>query len=95
MILKTIVVACAGGIATSGTVASKINRELEARGLQYKAKAEAIDIKSLEMFLQGADIYVSITPFNPEDFKIPVISGIPFLTGVGLDEAMDQIVKLL
>jgi PTS system galactitol-specific IIB component len=93
--MKTIVVACAGGIATSGTVASKINMELESRGFDHLAKADAIDIKSLEMYLQGADIYVSITPFSQGEYNIPVVSGIPFLTGVGIDEVMEQIVEKL
>lgn len=93
--MKSIVVACAGGIATSGTVASKINRELEKRGYNHKAKADAIDIKSLDMYLRGADIYVSITPFKQSEYKIPVINGIPFLTGVGLDQTMENIIKLL
>lgn len=89
--------ACGGGIATSATVASKINTDLEERGLASKAKAEAVDIKSLEMYMSNADIYVSVTPTRgaQEEYPIPVVSGIPFLTGVGRDEAMDKIVELL
>jgi PTS system galactitol-specific IIB component len=96
--MKTIIVACGGGIATSATVASKINTELEARGLSHKAKAEAVDIKSLELFMRNADIYVSITPtpkMKQEEFSIPVLNGIPFLTGVGKDEVMEKLLKFL
>lgn len=89
--------ACGGGIATSATVATKINLELEAKGLSGKAKAEAVDIKSLDMFIRNADIYVSITPTRgaQEQFPIPVVSGIPFLTGIGKDETMEKIIALL
>lgn len=95
--MKTIIVACGGGIATSATVASKINTALEERGLSGKAKAEAVDIKSLEMFIQKADIYVSVTPTRgaQTEYPIPVVSGIPFLTGVGREEAIEKVISLL
>lgn len=96
--MKTIIVACGGGIATSATVATKINNELENRKLSGKAKAEAVDIKSLDMFMRNADIYVSVTPTprnKQAEFPIPVVNGIPFLTGMGLEEAMQKIIDLL
>lgn len=95
--MKNIIVACGGGIATSSTVASKINSELEDRGLANKAKVEAVDIKSLDMYISSADIYVSITPTAKakQEYPIPVISGIPFLTGIGREEAMEELIKLI
>ena len=95
--MKTIIVACGGGIATSSTVASKINSELEERGLADKAKVEAVDIKSLDLYINTADIYVSITPTTKVKLKypIPVVSGIPFLTGIGREEAMEKLISLL
>lgn len=95
--MKTIIVACGGGIATSATVATKINNQLEERGLSSEAQVEAIDIKSLDTYINNADLYVSITPTRGsiEEYSIPVISGMPFLIGVGIHEAMDQIVKQL
>lgn len=62
--MKTIIVACGGGIATSATCATKINMALEERGLSNLAKAEAVDIKSLDNFIKTADVYVSITPMR-------------------------------
>lgn len=95
--MKTIIVACGGGIATSATVATKINGRLEEMGLSGKAKVEAIDIKSLDMYINTSDLYVSITPMarGQQKFPIPTISGIPFLTGIGADEAMEQIISIL
>jgi PTS system galactitol-specific IIB component len=71
--------------------------ELEKRGLASKAKAEPVDIKSLDMFMNTADIYVSITPTRSaqKEYPIPVVNGIPFLTGIGMEEAMETIIKLL
>lgn len=95
--MKTIIVACGGGIATSATCATKINSALEERGLGGLAKAKAVDIKSLDNFIKTADLYVSITPMRgvQEHFDIPVVSGIPILTGMGKDACIDQIIKAL
>ena len=90
--MKTIIVACGGGIATSATCATKINMALEERGLSNLAKA-----KSLDNFIKTADVYVSITPMRGvvQSYDIPVISGIPLLTGMGKDACIDEIVKAL
>lgn len=95
--MKTIIVACGGGIATSATVAAKINGRLEDLGLSGKAKVEAVDIKSLDMYMNTSDLYVSITPMarGQQEYPIPTISGIPFLTGMGADETMEQILDIL
>ena len=44
-----------------------------------------------------ADVYVSITPMRGvvQSYDIPVISGIPLLTGMGKDACIDEIIKAL
>ena len=54
--MKTIIVACGGGIATSATCATKINEALEERGLSGLAKAKAVDIKSLDNFIKTGNV---------------------------------------
>lgn len=95
--MKRIIVACGGGIATSATVATKINNALEDAGYASVANAEAVDIKSLDMYIKNADVYVSITPVAGvvEEFDIPVVSGIPLLTGVGREETIAKIIELI
>ncbi|MFZ7134599.1 MAG: PTS sugar transporter subunit IIB [Eubacteriales bacterium] len=93
--MKTIIVACAGGIATSATIASKINRDLEDRGYGSKAKAKAINIANLDMYMNTADIYVSIVPFEDGQYPIPTFNGIPFITGIGSDEVLEKIINVL
>ena len=95
--MKTIIVACGGGIATSATTATKINGRLEDLGLAGNAQAVAVDMKSLDMLINNADLYVSVTPMarGQQEYPIPTVSGIPFLTGIGADQAMQQIVELL
>ncbi|MCI1859664.1 MAG: PTS sugar transporter subunit IIB [Sporolactobacillus sp.] len=87
--MAKIIVACGSGVATSQTVASKLNRLLKDKNIH--STVEAVDIKSLDQALKGADIYVSIVHTN-RTFTVPVINGVAFLTGIGQDE---EFAKLL
>lgn len=84
-----IVVACGSGVATSQTVASKVNRMLKGDGID--AKVEAVDLKSVERHLKDAAAYITIVR-DKKDYGLPVIDGIAFLTGAGLK---DQYQRLL
>ena len=87
--MKKIFVACGSGVATSQTVASKIGNMIEDEGLD--ASVEAVDIKSLESIIDQCDIYVSIVSSDAESYGKPTVSGIPFLTGIGMDETWEQL----
>ena len=50
--MKQIVVACGSGVATSQTVASKVNRLLKENNIP--AEVLAVDIKSVDLTLQEA-----------------------------------------
>jgi PTS system galactitol-specific IIB component len=91
--MKRIIVACGSGVATSQAVASKISRLLEDDNI--KAAVDAVDIKSLDSVISQCDIYVSIVPTNKDEFKVPVLSGIPFLTGIGMDQEYEKLKELL
>ena len=88
--MKRIIVACGSGVATSQTVASKLKRLLQQRGVQ--AEIEAININSLDRYVKTADIYVAITPFKQENFPIPVFSGMAILTGIGQEAELQKII---
>jgi len=96
--LKKIVVACGSGIATSTTVAAAI-RELCAEE-RIPVKIESIDLKNLDNEIQGADVYVGIINAAEIDktgikYGVETINGIPFLTGVGIEEEFDKLKKIL
>jgi PTS system galactitol-specific IIB component len=91
--MKRIIVACGSGVATSQTVASKIGSMLEDEGIQ--AEVEAVDIKSLDSVINTCDIYVSIVPTEGLDIKVPTLSGIPFLTGMGIDEEFEKLKDII
>ncbi|MGC4151656.1 MAG: PTS sugar transporter subunit IIB [Propionicimonas sp.] len=89
--MKSFIVACNNGVATSQTIASKVQSLLDSRGIE--AHVEAVDIKSIETYLRTADAYICIIP-DQIDVDIPVINGVAFLTGVGLEEELDKLVAI-
>lgn len=95
MPIKRIIVACGSGVATSNTAAEKLRNLLADRGLRG-VDVRAVDIKSLESEAKLADLLVTITPGAKRDSElgIPVLNGIPLLTGVGAGKLADQIVDM-
>ena len=93
--MKRILVACGSGIATSGMVSSIITNALQDRGLGSKATIDAADIKNIDSIINNYDIYVNLTPAIKHDYNIPTFSGVPFLTGIGKEEVLEEIIKLL
>ena len=78
--MKQIVVACGSGVATSQTVASKVNRLLKEN-----------NIPAEDRYIAGSCAYIAITKVTKE-YPIPVINGIAFLTGVGQDAEFKKLV---
>lgn len=89
--MPRVICACGSGVATSQLVASKVGRMLKDR--KVSAEVEAVDIKSLKHYLNGADAYVSIV--KGESFDIPTFDGIKFLTGMGADDEADKLADFL
>lgn len=90
--MKRVVVACGSGVATSQTVASKVESLLEEANIP--CKVEAVDIKSLDSIIDQIDVYITIVP-GSKSYDVPTINGIAFLTGMGLDEEFEKLKALL
>ncbi|MEA4909055.1 MAG: PTS sugar transporter subunit IIB [Chloroflexi bacterium] len=89
---KTILVACGTAIATSTVVARALEEALKARGINVLTRqCKAMEVKSQ---LAGVDLVVSTTPV-PKDLGVPVIQTLAFLTGIGKEAVIEDIVKAL
>lgn len=92
MAQKHILVICATGVATSTVVVQKIKDFTKSRGLEVTiSQGKVADI------LRGqakADFIVATTEV-PSSITIPVVPGLPFLTGVGLDDTYAEIAGLI
>lgn len=91
--MKRIVVACGNGVATSETVAFKINRMLEKRQIT-DAKVEAVNLRSLETELRGAIAYVEISRSNRE-YGVPKINGLAFLSGDDKEAEFEKLIHIM
>lgn len=87
-----VVVACGTAIATSTHVSMKLKELLEERGLQvHTIQCRVPEVPALA---PDADLVVA-TAQVPYDINIPVVDGIPFLTGIGIKEVVDKIETIL
>lgn len=91
--MKKVVVACASGVATSMAIAGRARRLLKERGVE--ADVQAMGLGIVHKHYHEFDAYLCILPNPDPNIPIPVFKGISFLTGVGLNEELDKLVKLL
>ncbi|SHF13180.1 PTS sugar transporter subunit IIB [Clostridium fallax] len=92
--MKKIIVACGAGIATSTIAIQKIKTKLEEKGLLSKVQFTQCTVAEIPMRVEGHNLIVT-TASTSQDFGIPVISGLPFITGMGIDKVMEDIIEKL
>jgi len=90
--MKKILVACGTAIATSTVVAKKLEEKLLALGLEVKID----QCKASEVGSRAAayDVIVSTTEVDDAKGK-PCVRTLSFLTGIGVDDDVQKIAKLL
>lgn len=86
--IHKIVVACGTAIATSTHVAMKLQEQLEKRGL--RVRTVQCRVAEIPDTLSGASAIIT-TSQVPFDVDVPVFDGVPFLTGIGLEEVINNI----
>nr|WP_315522434.1 PTS sugar transporter subunit IIB [Olegusella massiliensis] len=90
--MKKILVACAGGVATSTVVRSKLKKALDDAGLAGSYVLEQCKVSDAPTKARSADLLIETTQIVGT-FECPAYSGVPFLTGVGVDKLMPQILS--
>ena len=89
---KKVLVICGTGIATSTVVAIKIREFCATRKISVEvSQGKVMDIVR---GIEGYDLIVATTPI-PSKVTIPVIQGLPFLTGVGVEATLEKIAQAL
>ena len=87
---KRILVICGTGVATSTVVVTKIREFCATKGLEATiSQGKVADTLRGDL---AADFIVATTQV-PDSVVIPVIAGLPFLTGMGLDKVYAEIEK--
>lgn len=89
---KKVLVICGTGVATSTVVASSIREHCAAEGIDV----EVTQGKVMDLVGGAPDVdLVVATTEVPASVGVPVVAGLPFLTGVGKEAALDEVVRVL
>jgi len=89
---RRILVACGTAITTSREVARALEEALKERGVEVVTKAcKASEIPRL---VAEADLVLTTTAVSGHPV-VPVIQTVAFLTGIGRETAIQQIIKAL
>jgi PTS system galactitol-specific IIB component len=89
---KVVLVACGTAVATSTVVAHAIEEAMAERGIPVVIRqCKATEVRSM---IDDVDIVVATTPV-PDDLGKPTFKGLPFLTGIGKSQVLDDIEKAL
>ncbi|MFZ4451687.1 PTS sugar transporter subunit IIB [Salibacterium aidingense] len=90
--MKKVIVACGGGIATSTVIADKVRTILENAGIEYRLTQRTLS----ELTYEVSDVDLIVTSMKVDTgFGVPNVSGAAFLTGIGEEEATQQIIDAL
>jgi PTS system galactitol-specific IIB component len=88
---KRILIVCGTAIATSTVVAQKVEEILKKHHIKAEIKKQLTS--AAKVASRDADLIISTT--QVPDVSVPVISGIPFITGMGIDKLEKEIVEKL
>ena len=91
---KKLLVACGSGIATSTVAATKIKEALQALGKGDKVNIQQGRVSELVAKADQYDLIVTTARVSLQ-LKTPIVSGLPFITGVGVDKTIKEIVEKL
>jgi len=91
---RRVLVACGTAIATATVVAEKVKEIAKEAGIPVRVvQCKAAEVRG-KISTFNPHAIVATTPV-PKDLGIPVLSGVPFLSGVGMDELKAQILETL
>jgi len=90
---KKIIVACGGAVATSTLAAEEI-KELCA---EHNIQLDLIQcrINEISTFIDSTDLICTTAKIDQTFGNIPIVHGMPFISGVGIDQLKEKILTIL
>jgi galactitol PTS system EIIB component len=88
--MKKILVACGNGVATSTVAGIKIREACEAAGLNVTITQ--CKLAEIESKAENFDLVVTTGVFDGKS-ATPVVRGMAFLTGMGVDQTINEIIE--
>lgn len=92
--MKKIIVACGGAVATSTMAAEEI-KELCSDN-QIQIEIIQCRVNEIDSYIDDEVALICTTAKIDRDFAdIPLVHGMPFISGVGIDELKEKILSIL
>lgn len=88
---KKVIVACGGAVATSTIAANKVEELCKNNGIEVEIYQ--IRISEIESNLP-ADLIVTTSKVKRE-YGVPLLTGMPFISGVGVEKTQQEILDVL
>ena len=83
---------CGAGLATSTWIANRLKDSLAERGVE----AEITEMKIMDLALSAANYDLIVSASNlGQVYDVPVVVSTSILTGVGFEDTVDEIVRIL
>ena len=91
--MKRVLIACGNGIATSTVVASKVKEYLTNNGVEVTtSQTKLMEVPGK---VHDYDLLVTTGQFEGQTGDVPVVKGMPILTGINVDQTMEEILNYL
>lgn len=91
---KKLFVACGTGICTSTIASDKILKAFKEKKPGVTLNITQGKVSEVAAADGNYDLIICTTQ-APPNLKTPVVQGLPFLTGMGIDKAIDEIIEKL
>ena len=90
---RKVIVACGGAVATSTMAAEEI-KDLCADH-SFKMDLVQCRVNEIETYMDGAHLICTTARVDRTFGDIPVVHGMPFISGVGIEELQQKILNIL
>lgn len=90
--MKTVIIACGSGIATSTMISMRVEDILNQNGIAHEIIQ--CSINEIDSYEDRGDVIVSSTQLQ-KTYSVPTVMGIGFISGIGAEEAEQQLVEIL
>jgi PTS system galactitol-specific IIB component len=92
--MKTILTVCGVGFSSSTIIAERVRELVERNGLSGEVRIRQATFNELPHLLDSVNIVVASSKVLGE-YPIPIFNGVPFLSGIGMEELEGKILEAL
>ena len=90
---RKIIVACGGAVATSTMAEEEIKELCEANNISVELVQ--CRVNEIETYMDGVDLICTTAKVDRTFGDIPVVHGMPFISGVGIEALQQKILTIL